>query len=122
EYAALLSAAERQDLPRLEALLGIEAYRDFRISQLSLGNRRRASIAQALVGEPSLLVLDEPFNGLDAGGVDDLLALIRRLNREQGMSFLLASHQLSYLERICSHMAILHEGRIACAGSLDSLL
>ena len=48
------------------------------------GNRRRASIAQALLGSPALVLLDEPFNGLDAGGVDDMLALISTLNRDEG--------------------------------------
>ncbi|MGQ9425673.1 ABC transporter ATP-binding protein [Gilvimarinus sp. F26214L] len=122
EHARLLTGADRSELPRLEVLLGIERYHHVRLRDLSLGNRRRCSIAQALVGEPSLIILDEPFNGLDAGGVDDLLALIRKLNRERGISFLLASHQLSYLERICSHMAILHQGRIALADRMDRLL
>lgn len=122
QHAALLTGYPRRDLIRLEILLGLERYHDFKIRQLSLGNRRRASIAQALVGDPSFLLLDEPFNGLDAGGVEDLLALIERLNRERGIAFLLASHQLSYLERICSHLAILHQGQIAVSDSVDSLL
>ena len=58
---------------------------------------KRASIAHALIGSPKLIVLDEPFNGLDAGGVDDVLALIKNLNREENMSFV-SSHQLPYLE------------------------
>jgi ABC-type multidrug transport system ATPase subunit len=122
EHAALLTGHSKRELPALEALLGIERYHDFKIRQLSLGNRRRASIAQALVGDPSFLLLDEPFNGLDAGGVEDLLELIGRLNRERGIAFLLASHQLSYLERVCSHLAILHHGQIAVSDSIDSLL
>lgn len=123
EYARLLTdGASTEDLPKLEKLLGLERYHDFKVRELSLGNRRRASIAQALVGEPEFMLLDEPFNGLDAGGVDDLLDLIQALNRERGMSFLLASHQLSYLERICTHMAILHGGRIAASDRIDTLL
>lgn len=122
-YASLMSDGEAErDLQALEKLLGIERYHDFKIRNLSLGNRRRASIAQALVGQPKFILLDEPFNGLDAGGVDDLLELIRSLNRERGISFLLASHQLSYLERICSHMAILHHGQIVASDRIDNLL
>jgi ABC-type multidrug transport system ATPase subunit len=122
EHAALLTGYPRRDLRSLEAMLGIERYHDFKVRHLSLGNRRRTSIAQALVGDPSFLLLDEPFNGLDAGGVEDLLELIARLNRERGIAFLLASHQLSYLERVCSHLAILHRGQIAISDTVDSLL
>ena len=111
-----------KSLGDIEQLLGIERYHNFKVRQLSLGNRRRTAIAQALVGDPRLLILDEPFNGLDAGGVDDVLNLIQQLNRQHGITFLLASHQLSYLERICSHMAILHHGRIAVSDSISSLL
>jgi ABC-2 type transport system ATP-binding protein len=58
-------------------LLGLSRYESFKIRSLSLGNRRRASIAHALLGNPKLVLLDEPFNGLDAGGVDEVLALIK---------------------------------------------
>lgn len=122
QHAALLTGANRSELPALEALLGIQRYHDFKLRDLSLGNRRRASIAAALVGSPSLVILDEPFNGLDAGGVDDVLGLIKQLNQERGISFLLASHQLSYLERICSHMAVLHAGRVVSSGPIAELL
>lgn len=107
---------------RLISLLGVEPYRHYRLRQLSLGNRRRTAIAQALVGDPALLVLDEPFNGLDAGGVEDLLQLIQTLCRDSGKTFLLSSHQLSYLERVCSHISILHGGQIPVGGALTELL
>lgn len=122
QQAALLLDHPIQDFSRVEALLGIEQYTDFRIKQLSLGNKRRASIAQALLAEPELILLDEPFNGLDAGGVDDILQLIKTLNAESGTTFMLSSHQLTYLEKICSHIAILHGGRIAVNGAIDELL
>lgn len=114
--------ARKKNSEELEALLGITRYHDFKIRNLSLGNRRRTSIAQALVGNPSFIILDEPFNGLDAGGVDDVLALIKKLNQEKGITFLLASHQLSYLEKICSHMAFLHLGKILVSDKVSSLL
>lgn len=122
EHARLLSPKPRRGCAEVERLLGLESYTRYRIRQLSLGNRRRVSIAQALLGEPRLILLDEPFNGLDAGGVDQVLDLIAQLNRETGASFLLSSHQLPYLERVCSHVAILHKGRIAAAGELQELL
>lgn len=122
EHARLLCPKPRRGCAEVERLLGIESYAKYRIRQLSLGNRRRVSIAQALLGEPRLILLDEPFNGLDAGGVDLVLELISNLNRETGAGFLLSSHQLPYLEKVCSHVAILHQGRIAAAGALSEML
>lgn len=122
EHARRLCAHPLRSCAEVERMLGVEAYSRYRIRQLSLGNRRRVSIAQALLGEPGLILLDEPFNGLDAGGVDQVLALIADLNRASGTSFLLSSHQLPYLEKVCSHIAILHEGKIAANGELSGLL
>jgi len=121
-HARLLSPRRVRGWAEVEGVLGPEGYSRHRIRQLSLGNRRRVSIAQALLGEPKLIVLDEPFNGLDAGGVDQVLELIAELNRQSGTAFLLSSHQLPYLECVCSHFAILHDGGIAASGELPELL
>jgi ABC-type multidrug transport system ATPase subunit len=122
EHGALLCQKSIRKPAELETLLGIERFTDFKIKNLSLGNKRRASIAQALLGKPELILLDEPFNGLDAGGVDDVLALIKQLNEEEGTSFLLSSHQLPYLEQICSHLSILHQGKIVISDRVEKLL
>ena len=121
EHASLLTATARTP-QQVEKLLGIEKFAKFKLRKLSLGNKRRASIAHALLGNPDLIILDEPFNGLDAGGVDDVLALIKQLNETDGTSFLLSSHQLPYLENICSHIAILHHGKICLSDRIDNLL
>ena len=110
EHAVLLCDKPTRKPNDVENLLGVEKFSNYKIKHLSLGNKRRASIAHALIGSPKLIVLDEPFNGLDAGGVDDVLALIKNLNREENTSFILSSHQLPYLETICSLAAILHNG------------
>lgn len=122
QHALLLCESPTRSPAEVEELLGISRFTNFKIKNLSLGNKRRASIAQALLGEPELVVLDEPFNGLDAEGVDDVLALISTLNQEQGTTFLLSSHQLPYLEQICSHIAILHRGKIRHSDTINNLL
>jgi ABC-2 type transport system ATP-binding protein len=122
EHAQLLCGNPVRTPEEVEKLLGISKYSSYRIRQLSLGNRRRASIAHALIGQPALVVLDEPFNGLDAGGVDDVLALIQRLNHHEGTSFLLSSHQLAYLESVCTHLSILHQGRIVLSERTAALI
>ena len=122
QQALVLCDNSIREPAEVEALLGISQFSKFKIKNLSLGNKRRASIAHALLANPELIILDEPFNGLDAGGVDEVLALIKDLNQQQGTSFLLSSHQLPYLEEICSHIAILHDGRIAANDEKDRLL
>jgi ABC-type multidrug transport system ATPase subunit len=122
EHARLLCENPIRSSADVEQLLGVDRFSNFKIKHLSLGNKRRASIAHALLGQPELIILDEPFNGLDAEGVDDVLALITDLNREAGTAFLLSSHQLPYLEQICSHIAILHQGEIAVNDKISNLL
>ena len=122
EHAVLLCDKPTRKPSDVENLLGVEKFSNYKIKHLSLGNKRRASIAHALIGSPKLIVLDEPFNGLDAGGVDDVLALIKNLNREENTSFILSSHQLPYLETICSHAAILHNGQISASGAIEQLI
>ena len=120
--ALLLCDGAARKPAEVEAQLGITKFSDFKIKNLSLGNKRRASIAHALLANPEIILLDEPFNGLDAGGVDEVLALIKDLNQQQGTSFLLSSHQLPYLDEICSHIAILHDGQIAASDEKSRLL
>ena len=122
EHAVLLCDKPTRKPSDVENLLGVEKFANYKIKHLSLGNKRRASIAHALIGSPQLIVLDEPFNGLDAGGVDDVLALIKNLNSEENTSFILSSHQLPYLESICSHAAILHNGKISASGAIEKLI
>jgi ABC-2 type transport system ATP-binding protein len=96
--------------------------RSTKTRKLSLGNRRRTSIALALLGRPELVVLDEPFSGLDAGGVEDLLALIGKLHRDEGMAILFSSHQLDLVERAATHVGLIHEGRMAREGAIGDVV
>ena len=106
----------------LEDSLRLARYRNFKTKKRSFGNKRRTAILQALIGSPEFIVFDEPFIGLDAEGVEDVLHIIQQQNSDHGTTFLLASHQLPYLERICTHIAILHEGTIALQDNLGDLL
>lgn len=122
QHASLLCETPKRSPETVEQLLSIERFSNFKIKHLSLGNKRRASIAHALIGNPKMIILDEPFNGLDAEGVDDVLQLIKKLNKEEGTTFLLSSHQLPYLEQVCSHIAILNKGSIALNDKIETLL
>ncbi len=103
------------------SLTGIAALADRRAGRLSLGQRRRLSIARALVGRPELLVLDEPLSGLDTVGVTAMLALFRSL-REQGLTLVLSSHRLHEMETLVNRLAILMGGRLVRESTLDELL
>ena len=122
QHASLLCETPKRSPETVEQLLSIERFSNFKIKHLSLGNKRRASIAHALIGNPKMIILDEPFNGLDAEGVDDVLQLIKKLNKAEGTTFLLSSHQLPYLEQVCSHIAILNKGSIALNDKIETLL
>ncbi len=91
-----------------------------RVEQLSLGNQQRVQLAAALVHDPELLVLDEPFSGLDPVGVDALAHILAERVR-RGVGVLFSSHQLELVERLCDAVGIIQAGRIVAAGPVDDL-
>ena len=90
--------------------------------RFSLGMKQRLSIAVALLHEPSLLVLDEPTNGLDPHGILEIRALLTALNREANVTVLVSSHILSEIEKIVTHVGVIHHGAMTFQGTLASLL
>ncbi|WP_430783891.1 ABC transporter ATP-binding protein [Actinoplanes sp. G11-F43] len=90
------------------------------VEKLSLGNQQRAQIAAALVHDPELLVLDEPFSGLDPIAVEKVLAVLRERARS-GAAVLFSSHQLELVERLCDNLVIIADGTIRAAGSRTAL-
>ncbi|CAA9466571.1 MAG: Efflux ABC transporter, ATP-binding protein [uncultured Solirubrobacteraceae bacterium] len=100
--------------------LGVAERAGDRIEQLSLGNQQRVQLGAALVHDPQLLILDEPFSGLDPLGVDALSSEIRA-RADAGVPVLFSSHQLDLVERICESVAIIDAGRIVATGSVEAL-
>ena len=113
------ATAERRTDELLERLGLAERAAD-PVSALSLGNQQRAQIAAALVHDPALLLLDEPFSGLDPVAVDQLSALLREL-AGRGVPVLFSSHQLELVERLCDRVVILSDGRVVAAGDVAEL-
>ncbi|WP_345258239.1 ABC transporter ATP-binding protein [Flaviaesturariibacter amylovorans] len=89
--------------------------------QFSLGMKQRLSIAIALLHRPELLILDEPTNGLDPNGIIETRELIRRLNREEGTTIIVSSHILAEVEKMASHVGIIHKGKMLFQGTLPEL-
>jgi len=89
--------------------------------QFSLGMKQRLSIAIALLHAPRLLILDEPTNGLDPNGIIETRELIKKLNKEHGVTIIVSSHILAEIERMASHVGIIHKGKLLFQGTLPEL-
>jgi ABC-2 type transport system ATP-binding protein len=89
--------------------------------QFSLGMKQRLSIAIALLHSPELLILDEPTNGLDPSGIIETRELIKQLNKEHGVTIIVSSHILAEIERMASHVGIIHKGKMLFQGTLTEL-
>ena len=96
--------------------LGIQARRGDEVQKLSLGNQQRVQLAAALVADPALLILDEPFSGLDPVAVD-VMSQVLRERAEAGIPTLFSSHQLDVVERLCDRIVIIRSGQLVAAGS-----
>ncbi len=126
-----LSASENLELLRLihqcprsrilEALklVGLQDTGPKKAGQFSLGMKQRLSIAVAILHEPSLLILDEPTNGLDPNGMIEVRELLKRLNSERGMTILVSSHLLAEIDKLVSHVGVINKGRLVFQGTLD---
>ena len=100
--------------------LGLGEQTEQRVEELSLGNQQRVQLAAALVHEPDMLILDEPFSGLDPIGTDVMSEVLNDRARD-GAAVIFSSHQLELVERLCDSVAIVVEGRIVAAGKVDEL-
>lgn len=101
-------------------LVGLEAARDRQTSQYSTGMKQRLEMAIAIVDEPELLVLDEPFTGLDPHGVKLVREIIEHEN-ERGATVLISSHQLDQVGQLCDRVGILSDGNLVTSGTIDEL-
>jgi ABC-2 type transport system ATP-binding protein len=112
------------DKNRIQEVLktvGLENTGRKKAKQFSLGMKQRLSIAVALLHQPELLILDEPTNGLDPNGIIEMRELLKKLNKEHGTTVLVSSHILNEVERMASHVGIIHKGKILFQGTLPEL-
>jgi ABC-2 type transport system ATP-binding protein len=128
EYVAL--AGELYGMPRRDAqrrahevltYLEMEDARYRKLEEYSTGMKQRLKLAQALVHDPPVLFLDEPTSGLDPSGREAMLRLLLALGKEHGKSFILCTHLLGDVERVCETVVILHQGRILRQGAVQEL-
>ncbi len=123
-------AAELSGLPHSEArqrahaalyYANLEDKRYLKVETYSTGMKQRVKLAQALVHDPDLLFLDEPTNGLDPGGRQEMLELIRRLPDKRQCTVILSTHLLPDVEKICDRVAVMHAGELRFFGTIDAL-
>ena len=103
-------------------VVGLSDRKKDKVSTYSLGMKQRLGIAQALLNDPQIIILDEPANGLDPLGMVELRELILKLNTEQGITFFISSHLLDELQKICNKLVIIKSGTIAWQGAKDDFL
>ena len=121
-FARMLPNGAESRIGELARLVFLEGRLDDRVATYSLGMRQRLGIAQALLGAPDLLVLDEPANGLDPAGIREIRQLIRHLADDRGIAVFVSSHLLSEVEQTCDRVAIIHRGKTLAMGPVEELL
>jgi ABC-2 type transport system ATP-binding protein len=119
--AAEIKGKGREDVPAVLEKVNLTERRKSKFSTYSLGMKQRLAIASALIGNPTVLVFDEPTNGLDPVGIAEIRELIKRLAGE-GKTIIMASHLLDEVEKVCTHVAILKRGKLLASGPVDEIL
>lgn len=119
--AGYSSPVSQQRLAEVFEWVGLAGREHQVVRTYSHGMRARLALAQALVPDPELLILDEPTNGLDPEGIHEMRATIRRLHAELGLTLLLSSHLLTEVEQLCNRIAVLNKGRKVFEGGLEEV-
>ncbi len=111
----------REQLPTLLERVGLIRYQDYKIAKLSKGMVQRLSVAQAMLGSPKLLILDEPMIGIDPAGVVQFRSIFRQFV-ENGGTIVMSSHILSEVESLCTSLVVIHSGKILFRGGIEGFI
>ncbi len=119
--SAQLLNAPKADISRVLSWVDLEKSADRKVGQYSLGMRQRLALARALLGEPKLLILDEPTNGLDPSGIVEMRHIIKSLPERINATVLLSSHMLAEIDKLADHCALIDHGTIKFQGQMSKL-
>jgi ABC-2 type transport system ATP-binding protein len=122
EHFARMLSVNSSEIERVAELVQLAHRLDQRVGTYSLGMRQRLGIAQALLGSPRLLILDEPANGLDPAGIREIRGLLRHLAQDRDMAVFVSSHLLGEVELMCDRVAIIHKGKLLREGPVADLI
>ena len=117
----LIYKSSKNRINEVLKIVGLENTGKKKAKQFSLGMKQRLSVAIALLHQPELLILDEPTNGLDPNGIIETRELIKKLNKEHNVTVLVSSHILNEVERMATHVGIIHKGKMLFQGTLHDL-
>jgi ABC-2 type transport system ATP-binding protein len=121
-FARMLDGTGEERMKEVTELVGLTERIHDKVKTYSLGMRQRLGIAQALLGRPKVLILDEPTNGLDPAGIREMRQFIRYLAEKEGLSVLVSSHLLSEIQLLCDRLAIISKGSIIRIDTVKHLL
>ena len=121
EIAAEIKQHGKEDIPRVLEMVDLTKRKDSKFNTYSLGMKQRLAIASCLLGNPKVLVFDEPTNGLDPVGIAEIRDLMKTLYSE-GKTIIMASHLLDEVEKVCTHVAILRKGELITSGNVNEIL
>lgn len=119
--AAAVKGRGENDIEKVLQIVDLTNRKHSKFSTYSLGMKQRLAVASCLLGDPKVLVFDEPTNGLDPVGIAETRELIKKLNK-QGKTIIMASHLLDEVEKVCTHAAILQKGTLLTHGHVDEIL
>ncbi len=121
KITAAIKERGEEDIPKVLEMVNLTERKDSRFSTYSLGMKQRLAIASCLLGNPDVLIFDEPTNGLDPVGIAEIRELIKQLH-QQGKTIIMASHLLDEVEKVCTHVAILKKGKLVATGDVNEIL
>ncbi|GGG04162.1 ABC transporter ATP-binding protein [Paenibacillus aceti] len=118
QYQRMTKGITEERIAEVVKLVGLQDAMKKRVKAYSLGMRQRLGIAQALLHNPSILILDEPTNGLDPAGIREMRDYLKRIAREEGIAILVSSHLLTEMELMCSRVIVIQEGKLVTVRTL----
>lgn len=121
EITRLMRNAPRSEIDRVLGMVGLTADAMRPVAHYSLGMRQRLGLALAMMGDPKLLILDEPTNGLDPEGIHEMREMIRRLPSETGATVFISSHILAEMEQLATDVVVISRGKMRYQGPLDAM-
>ncbi|MFA2810409.1 ABC transporter ATP-binding protein [Bacillus mycoides] len=122
QFARMLGDISDERIIEIAKMVHLDERIHDKVKTYSLGMKQRLGIAQALLGNPKLLILDEPTNGLDPAGIRELREFIHQLVKEENMSVFISSHLLSEVQLICDRVAIIHKGKMITVAPIEELI
>lgn len=120
ELNAMIKQCPTENIPKVLELVELTARKDHKYKTYSLGMKQRLAIASALLNDPTVLILDEPTNGLDPMGIAEIREIIKKI-AANGKTIILASHLLDEVQKVCTHFAILQRGNMIHSGPVDEV-